>query len=83
MNDLSAAASRELRFIGSQEVVDRERGSRDTLIRFEVRARSAAELQAAIGRGTGQIRIGATATRVQQGGRDIAADTTITFSLQK
>ena len=82
LNSLSEAASRELRYISAHIVVDQERGSRDTLIRFEVGETSAAELQAVLGRRGGQIRLGATATRIQHNRRDVTAESVISFSFQ-
>ena len=50
--------------------------------RFEVGETAAREIQAVIGRRGGQIRIGATSTRVQHNRQDVTPDSHITFNLQ-
>ena len=80
MNGLSEEGRGEIRFISAHEVG--EEGRQDTIIRFEVGETAAAELQAVIGRRGGQIRIGATSTRVQHNRHDVTADTVISFHLQ-
>ena len=79
MNGLSAAARSQIRFIASHLVGT---STRDTVIRFEVGETAAAEIQAVIGQRGGQIRIGATSTRVQHNHADIDANTEVTFNLQ-
>ena len=79
MNGLSAAARSQIRFIASHLVGTT---TRDTVIRFEVGETAAAEIQAVIGQRGGQIRIGATSTRVQHNHADIDANTEVTFNLQ-
>ena len=81
MNGLGEVARGEIRFISAHEVTS-DTGSRDTIIRFEVGETAAAELQGVIGRRGGQIRIGATSTRVQHNRHDITAETVITFHMQ-
>ena len=80
MNGLSTEAREEIRFISSQDVG--RAGNQDTIIRFEVGVVAASELQAVIGRRRGQIRLGATSTRVQHNRHDVGPDTQITFNLQ-
>ena len=84
MNGLSEVARREIRFISSHLVSTQNRGqnTQDTVIRFEVGETAARELQAVIGRRGGQIRIGATSTRVQHNRQDVTPDSHITFNLQ-
>ena len=79
MNGLSEAARSQIRFIASHLVGT---STRDTVIRFEVGETAAAEIQAVIGQRGGQIRIGATSTRVQHNHADIDANTEVTFNLQ-
>ena len=79
MNALTEEARREIRFISSH-MVGQE--SQDTVIRFEVGETAAREIQAVIGRRGGQIRIGATSTRVQHNRHDVSADSHIIFNLQ-
>ena len=78
----SEAASREIRFISHNEVVDQERGSRDTLLRFEVGVRSAEELLQVLGRRGGQIRVGASSSRIQHNRRTLGPDSTIAYHYQ-
>ena len=79
MNALTEEARREIRFISSH-MVGQE--SQDTVIRFEVGETAAREIQAVIRRRGGQIRIGATSTRVQHNRHDVTADSHIVFNLQ-
>ena len=79
MNALSEVARREIRFISAHGVGET---TRDTVIRFEVGTTAAREIQAVIGRRGGQIRIGATSTRVQHNRQDVTAESQITFNLQ-
>ena len=79
LNGLSEAASREIRFISHNEVVDQERGSRDTLLRFEVGVRSAEELLQVLGRRGGQIRVGASSSRIQHNRRTLGPDSAIAY----
>ena len=79
MNALSEAARREIRFVSSHGV---GQASQDTVIRFEVGETAAREIQAVIRRRGGQIRIGATSTRVQHNRHDVTADSHIVFNLQ-
>ena len=79
MNGLSEAARREIRFISSHMV---GQNTQDTVIRFEVGETAAREIQAVIGRRRGQIRIGATSTRVQHNRHDVTATSHIIFNLQ-
>ena len=81
MNGLGEVARGQIRFISAHEVTS-DTGSRDTIIRFEVGETAAAELQGVIGTRGGQIRIGATSTRVQHNRHDITAETVITFHMQ-
>ena len=79
MNALSEAARREIRFVSSHGV---GQTSQDTIIRFEVGETAAREIQAVIRNRGGQIRIGATSTRVQHNRQDVTADSHIVFNLQ-
>ena len=79
MNALTEEARREIRFISSH-MVGQE--SQDTVIRFEVGETAAREIQAVIGRRGGQIRIGATSTRVQHNRQDVTPTSHVIFNLQ-